>query len=212
MLQATPHFDYHHPKVRQLAQGIRGETHKQKAIDIYHTVRDGFIYNPYLIMDGEPSFSASYCAEKQQGYCLPKASLMIALCRAHGIPAKIGLADVKNHLSSDKLTALLRSDVFSMHAYVDLYLDDKWVKATPAFNLSLCEKFGLKPLEFDGTRDSIFHPYTQGGDKHMEYLADYGSFEALPVDFIFEHFSKHYPHLIPQLGIAVQGQALEDEV
>ena len=47
------------------------------------------------------------------------------------------------------------TDLFVFHGYTELYLDGKWVKATPAFNLSLCTKFRVKPLEFDGRADSI---------------------------------------------------------
>ena len=36
-----------------------------------------------------------------------------------------------------------------------LYLEGKWVKATPAFNIEMCTRFGVKPLEFNGVDDSL---------------------------------------------------------
>jgi transglutaminase-like putative cysteine protease len=167
-----------------------------------------------MVADGTDSFKASYCAKKGEGYCLPKASLMIALCRKGGIPARLGLADVRNHLSTPKLDALLQSDIFSMHGYVEVLLNERWVKATPAFNNSLCEKYGIRPLEFDGQKDSIFHAYTKKGNKHMEYLEDYGTFADMPVDFIFQKFQYHYPHLMDNISQADQQghQSLESEM
>ena len=38
------------------------------------------------------------------------------------------------------------TDLFAFHGFNEFFLDDTWVKATPAFNLSLCEKFGLRPV------------------------------------------------------------------
>ena len=62
------------------------------------------------------------------------------------------------------------TDLFVYHGYTDLCLDGKWVKATPAFNLALCTRFRVKPLEFDGRDDSIFHPFDEDDRRHMEYL------------------------------------------
>ena len=66
------------------------------------------------------------------------------------------------------------SDLFVYHGYTDLRLDGNWVKATPAFNLALCTRFRVKPLEFDGRADSIFHPFDEDDRRHMEYLRDRG--------------------------------------
>lgn len=49
-----------------------------------------------------------------------------------------------------------------------IHLDGRWVKSTPAFNIELCEKFGLRPAEFDGAADSIYHPFELAGNRHME--------------------------------------------
>jgi len=199
-LVATEYFDYHHPKVVNLFKQITSNTAKAMAVEIYYLVRDNYLYNPYCFVDGEIGFKGSYCCKNNEGYCIPKASLMIALCRKAGIPARLGLADVLNHLATPKLLEMLGTNIFSMHGYVDLYIEGKWVKATPAFNRTLCEKMNSQPLEFNGEEDSIFQPFTEEGHKHMEYLNDWGTFADLPVDFIMENLNKYYSHLMNDIG------------
>ena len=87
------------------------------------------------------------------------------------------------------------SDIFVFLGYAEIFLNGKWVKATPAFNKSLCERAGILPLEFDGEHDSIFHPFDKSGKKHMEYLCDHGSFDDLPYERMIEEYDKSYPHL-----------------
>ena len=75
-----------------------------------------------------------------------------------------------------------------------MLLNERWVKATPAFNLSLCTRFNVKPLEFDGREDSIFHEFDTLGQKHMEYVLDHGHFADLPFDRIFASYDQAYPN------------------
>jgi transglutaminase-like putative cysteine protease len=136
---------------------------------------------------------ASYTLAAKRGYCVSKAVLLAAAGRAVGIPSRLGLADVVNHLTSDKLKKHMGTDVFYYHGYTEFFLDNKWVKATPAFNRSMCEKFNVKPLEFDGVNDSIFHAYDVQGNRHMEYIRDHGSFADLPLATIVEAYKVVYP-------------------
>ncbi|WP_095498442.1 transglutaminase-like domain-containing protein [Paraferrimonas haliotis] len=201
LTQATEYFDYDTESVSELAKQLRALSPQQTAVNIYYHVRDSYPYNPYGVVLGPQSLRASHCLEKGEGYCLPKAALMIALCRANGIPARLGLADVKNHLSSEKLIRLLRTEVFTMHGYASIFVEGRWLKATPTFNQSLCDKYKIKPLEFDGTKDAIFQEFTEDGSKHMQYLTDFGCYNDVPVDFIFQNFHKHYPHLMQGFGV-----------
>ena len=110
-----------------------------------------------------------------------------------GIPARVGYADVKNHLTSPALTERMGTDLFIFHGYADLWLEGEWVKATPAFNLSLCTKFRVKPLEFDGREDSIFHPFDEDDRRHMEYVRMRGTYADVPADEIRQAFAELYP-------------------
>jgi transglutaminase-like putative cysteine protease len=128
---------------------------------------------------------------------VPKAVLLAALCRAVGIPACVGFADVRNHLSTERLREHMDTDVFYFHGYTSIYLNDKWVKATPAFNVELCEKFSLHPLEFDGLADSLYHEFDTSGNKHMEYLKDRGEYVDVPFEEMMAIFDEHYPGMVP---------------
>ena len=194
-LQSDVFYNQNNPELTSWLDKVNGDTQKEKAISIYYLVRDGVRYDPYTFLEGVTSLGSDFCLANGAGYCIPKAALQVAMSRALGIPARLGLADVKNHLSSSKLDELLQSDVFTMHGYVEQHIDGRWVKSTPAFNKELCDMANILPLEFDGINDSIFHPYTPDGSKHMEYLTDHGTFIDMPVNFIKENLNKHYPHL-----------------
>ncbi|MFK7733911.1 MAG: cysteine protease, partial [Pseudomonadales bacterium] len=117
-------------------------------------------------------------------------------CRAAGIPSRVGFADVRNHLSTAKMRAQMESDIFYFHGYCSNYLNGKWVKSTPAFNLGLCEKFNLKPLEFDGVSDSLYHEFDNDGNRHMEYVSERGEYLDIPYDELIEVFTEHYPESV----------------
>ena len=136
---------------------------------------------------------ASYVLKKGRGYCVAKAVLLAACARSEKIPARLGFADVKNHLNTKRLKKLMGTDTFFYHGFTELFLNNQWVKATPAFNLELCDNFNVNPLEFDGTKDSVFHPFDKSGNKHMEYVKDHGSFADLPWDEMIVAMGKAYP-------------------
>jgi transglutaminase-like putative cysteine protease len=181
--------DSDHPAVIDFSrQNSSGTNDRERAVSLYYAVRDGIRYNPFQNFMLEDTYRASTCLERATGWCVPKAALLAACARAAGIPARVGYADVKNHL-----TAKMGTDLFVFHGFTELLLQGRWVKATPAFNLSLCTRFRVKPLEFDGTEDSIFHPFDEDNRRHMEYLHDRGSFADVPVAEIQRVFAETYP-------------------
>ena len=118
------------------------------------------------------------------------------MARAEGIPARLRFADVRNHLCTPRLRALVGGDVFYYPGFVELELEQRWVKATPAFDLALCERFGVLPLEFDGREDSVFQPYDRAGRRHMEYVRERGVEADVPVADIVATFEREYPRLV----------------
>jgi transglutaminase-like putative cysteine protease len=195
-LQPGRYIDSDHPAVAAFARkAVRGTTDVERAVSLYYAVRDGIRYNPFLDFTVDSAYRASSCLEAGEGFCVGKAALLAACGRAEGIPARVGFADVKNHLSTPRLLEYIGSDLFIYHGYTEFMLDGKWVKATPAFNLALCTKFRVKPLEFDGRNDSIFHPYDENARRHMEYVRDRGSFADVPADQIQRAFREFYPRL-----------------
>ena len=160
-LAPTALIDSDAPAVQAFAeQHAQGATDRERAVALYLAVRDGFRYDPYRIDLSPQGMTASTVLANGYGWCVPKAALLTAACRAAGIPARMGFADVKNHLSTERMRETMKTDLFIWHGYTDIWLDGAWRKATPAFNIELCERFGLLPLEFDGENDSIYlsHP------------------------------------------------------
>ena len=194
-LSPTYYIESDHPAVIEFADKHTqsGEKEIKRAIQLYYAVRDGIRYNPYSMEPYKDSMRASSVLKKKDGYCVAKAVLLAACARSQKIPARLGFADVKNHLTTKRLMRLMGTDVYIYHGYTEMFLNDKWVKATPAFNLTLCTNFNVKPLEFDGTKDSIFHPFDQSGNKHMEYVKDHGTFSDLPWETIMAASKKSYP-------------------
>jgi transglutaminase-like putative cysteine protease len=170
-----------------------------RAVKLYYAVRDEILYDPYFGGEARSYYRASDCLRAKRGFCIPKAALLAATARAVGIPARVAYADVRNHLSTKKLLDLLGTDLFTWHSFTELHLDGRWVKATPAFNLRLCTRFGVHPLEFDGHHDSLFHEFDQSGRRHMEYLRERGSFADVPYDAILADFRSTYPRWMAQL-------------
>jgi transglutaminase-like putative cysteine protease len=166
-----------------------------KAVRLYYAVRDGIVYTPYVDFKTPETFRASSCLARGSGFCVAKAALLAAAARASGIPARVGFADVRNHLCTPRLRQLMGTDLFVYHGYAELFLGGKWVKATPAFDRGLCEKFGVRALEFDGHQDSLFHPHDVAGRRHMEYIRDRGPAADVPVAEILEAFNRSYPQL-----------------
>lgn len=199
-LQPTAFFDYDQPELKAWItarlEGVPNDPVEQvKAL--YLAVRDSIAYNPYVFRTDPKTFSASYALTSGETYCIPKAVLLGAAARSIGIPSRLGLADVRNHLSSPKLIEWLQSDIFRMHGFIELYLNGRWVKATPAFNRELCDMMKVEPLAFDGVHDSVFQEYTESGEAHMEYVNDHGLFDDVPHDFIVAGVRAAYSHLFP---------------
>ncbi len=165
---------------------------------LYAAVRDGIAYDAYLDFADPAQFRASSVLAVGRGFCVGKAALLAASARAIGVPARVGYADVRNHLTSPKLYRLIGTDVFIWHSYADIFLDGRWVKATPAFDRALCDRVGVKTLEFDGSADSMFQPFDRAGRRHMEYLHDRGTFADVPFDAIAADFRRAYPSLMGQ--------------
>ncbi len=165
----------------------------ETAIALFHVVRDGIRYDPYNTQSDPASYRASAVATSSSNWCVPKSVLLTAAARNRGIPARLGFADVRNHLTSEKLQAQMGTDVFMWHGYSELLLGDRWFKLSSAFNVGLCERFGVKVLEFDGTTTRLMHPFDQAGNRHMEYIRQRGSFDDLPLDQIQRDFREFYP-------------------
>jgi transglutaminase-like putative cysteine protease len=196
-LAPGPTVESAHPAVVAFARAhaSHGADAVENAVTLYYAVRDGIRYDPYSAVLTTDGLRASGVLAAGRGWCVPKAVLLAAACRAQGIPARLGFADVRNHLSTARLREQMQTEVFYWHGYTSIHLDGRWVKATPAFNIELCTKFGLLPLEFDGRSDSLYHPFDQAGKRHMEYLRARGEHAEVPLDAMLATFREKYPQM-----------------
>jgi len=187
--------DSAHPAVAEFSRRFRGASDdpREQAVALFYAVRDAIAYDPYRVELSPQGFSASGCLARGYGFCVAKAALLAAAARAARIPSRVGYADVRNHLTSRRLMEMLKTDLFVFHGFTELYLDGRWVKATPSFDARLCAKAGILALEFDGRADALFHPFDASGRRHMEYARERGSFADVPFDAIVSAWREAYP-------------------
>jgi transglutaminase-like putative cysteine protease len=210
-LRPTELIDSDHPAVGAFAarHGC-GASDRERAVALYYAVRDGFRYDPYRVDLSPAGMKASTVLANGYGWCVPKATLLAAACRAAGIPARVGFADVRNHLSTERMREVMQTDLFYWHGYTDICIGGTWRKATPAFNIELCDRFDLLPLEFDGRADSLYHAFDRHGHRHMEYVAQRGSFDDVPLAQMTADFARLYPRWIPQRAELLRADFLAD--
>lgn len=195
-LAPTRYFDYDVPAVRRFAESaIAGEkTDIGRAVKLFYRVRDGWRYDPFSMRLDRNQYIASRVLKAKAAYCIPKAVLLTAAARAAGIPAAIGHSDVVNHLSTEKLKSRMAGKtLFIYHGYAVLYLEGRWLKAAPAFNIGLCTRFGVRPTEFDGRSDAIFQEFDMADRRHMEYVNDRGAWSDFPYEQVVRDLQDFYP-------------------
>lgn len=198
-LRQSPFIDCDNPNIQEFAHAIAadaGSDPVDRSVALYLAVRDRIIYDPYVDLTDPANYRASSVLAHGRAFCIGKAALLAACARAVGIPARVGYADVRNHMTSPRLFELTKSDVFLWHSYTDLKIEGSWVKATPAFNAELCRHVGLAPLEFDGRNDSLFQAYDRAGQRRMEYLSDRGTFVDVPFETLLRDFRAIYPAFV----------------
>ena len=198
LLAATEFLDYGQLPVQAFVQralnGV-GEAPIDKAIALYYAVRDQIHYEVYDADLSRSGLRASAIITRGRGFCVHKSIVYAAVCRAAGVPSRIVLTDVRNHLASARLRELVGGDVFRFHALNSVRVDGKWVRATPVFNKMLCRLYGITPLEFDGRSDSMSHPYDTKGRRYMEFLHEYGEFDDFPHELVVEGIRAAHPKL-----------------
>lgn len=201
------YIDSDHPAVTAFAAENAARDERTTASRLYKAVRDGIRYQPYVDMGDAETFRASSVLAKGYGYCVGKAALYAAACRVNGIPARVGFADVKNHLTTQKLTERMGTDLFAWHGFTEVFVDGAWRKATPTFNASLCEKLGVAPLDFDGHADALLHPFDGEGRAYMSYETVHGAFHDVPTRFLQREMARFYPLMTGTIDADMEREA-----
>jgi len=175
---------------RELTSGSRNE--KESAARLFRYTRDTFRYNPFAPFLSIEDFLGTSLLKRGYGFCTQKSALLIALCRAVGIPARFRFADLVNHNLPGRLGQVLGTNRMIYHAYAEILIEGRWLKATPSFEKALCDKMGWRLSDFDGRGDAILHATDLQGRPHIEYVLDRGVSASLPLQKMLDTWLKEY--------------------
>ena len=208
---AAEYVDSDHPTIRAFAAEAVSPraTPLEKARRFYLAARE-IRYDYDLDYGDLEIYRASSVLKAGRAYCVGKASLFAALCRAGGVPARVAFADVTNHLSSERLREKMGTNYFAWHGFTEVKLDRRWVKASPTFNATLCARFGVAPLDFDGATDALLQAFDGEGRTFMRYERLHGAFHDVPAKFLAAEMARLYPTLVRSREHATGG--MESEV
>ncbi len=210
---ATEFLDHESPVVRDFVRAALPDeplTDTAKAVALYHAVRDGIFYDVYNADLSRKGLRASSIITRGTGFCVHKSIVYCAAVRHVGIPSRIVYGDVRNHLASERLRQLVGGDIFRFHSLSSVYLNGKWVRATPVFNKTLCRLYRIAPLEFTGESDSLYHPYDENGRRHMEFLTMRGEFDDVPYEMVVDGIREAHPLLFESSYTTASGSLLAE--
>jgi transglutaminase-like putative cysteine protease len=192
-LRPTGFIDFDTRAVKDRAEALTQGLHtdREKAVALYYFVRDEIKHNAYAPLYDSERYKASMILEAGNGFCQQKSVLLVALARAVGIPARIGFVDVNDHLLSENFKKMIGGiNTFPFHGFAELYIDGRWVHASPAYDLAVCQRKGFVPVEFDGMNDAKDSEYDQQGRPHIEHLEYHGPYDDFPWDEVLDYYNK----------------------
>jgi hypothetical protein len=148
----TYFFDSDNITIKDKAEELTADcTTNNEKVEKFHE----FILNdiPWKLSPGMHNVQASEVLQQKHGICVGKSRLLIALCRAEGIPARSIQGTVYD----------LNNNAFWHHEWVEFYNDNKeWRQIEP--NLDLSEDFYIRDLKyFDlvyNFEGNSFHEFT----------------------------------------------------
>lgn len=130
--------DADHPSIGEtaLSRVRSSESQREKAIAVYHFVRDEILFQMCQFSD-----TASDTLASKRGHCYQKANLQIALLRSLEIPAgfitqRIDPGVLRPFLSDQAMAIFGRR---MAHAWACVFLDGRWVGADATFDKPLLD-------------------------------------------------------------------------
>ena len=198
-LQSTKLINSNHLAIIKQADELTNQfiPIEEKACLIFYFVRDQIRYL-FRADSNEDQYLASNILKKEGGFCTQKAILFCALARACNIPSGIYFYDIVDYTLPQNIIDLLRTRTLYRHGIVALYLNGKWLKYDATLDSNLITRNNLIPVEFSPDRDCLMHEKTKSGERHIEYIKDYGLYSDLNFKEIKSWFIKYYPHLAEQ--------------
>ena len=153
---------------------------RAKARRLFDYVRDEIRYNfgPAVY---EPShFKASHTLELGNGFCMQKAALYAALCRASGIPARIGFQHLIDYKIVGPFFDMLGGNELMNHGMNAVYLEGRWLAVDATLDRALCERKSYRLVEFDGRHDALLPKTDHTGKPHFTIRRQKGFYNDTP--------------------------------
>lgn len=170
----------------------KSSSHLELIIELFYYVRDRIKYNVYVPYLDRSIYKASYILKSGYGYCVQKAILLTALYRAASIPAKVCFADIINHNLPKRLQELFGTNIFLYHGYTEAYINGRWIKLTPIFDIETSRKMNIEPLDFNGYNDVLLPRYNREGKPQFTYLKYRGCYKDFPYEEMAKAFVEFY--------------------
>lgn len=127
-LSTSPMLDYQHPAIQRLIaeQGWRTLPREQQIRAIYNYVRDDILFG----YNRDDSLSASQVLADGYGQCNTKGTLLMALLRAVGVPARFHGFTIFNQLQKGAIPAYLfvLAPEKIIHSWVEIWFNDSWLE------------------------------------------------------------------------------------
>ena len=182
------------PQVLDLARrAVRGAAdERQAAVSLFEQAREAVAYSPYVPFWAMEHYEAPAVLGRGYGYCVQKSALLAALARAAGIPARLGFADIENHLLGERFLSYLGTNLMTFHCWAELWLSGRWIKATPSFERRLCQEQGWRLVDFDGQNDAMLPADDLAGRPHIIYLRHHFTSAGVPLAEILAAWEKVY--------------------
>jgi len=182
--------------VSKIIKDIPDNDDVQKAIKLFYYVRDNFRYKVTLDFTSPNILKATTTLKQGYGHCVKKAILLTAFGRAAGVPTRLHFVDLKNHLLRPEWIEKLGEKII-YHGFVEFYLNEKWVKASPAYDKELCIRHNYYITEFNGKDDALFKSTDISGNQFMDYIKDHGTFAKVPYIRMVTTWFKYYtPYIL----------------
>ena len=195
-LQPTKLINSQHPsiidKTNEIINGSKSE--EEKARRIFSFIRDEirYFFRAYL---EERKYYASQILKEGGGFCTQKAILFCAIARCCGIPAGIYFYDIIDHTLPENIGKILKTNILYHHAVSTIFISGKWIKYDATLDINLVKKNNLYAVNFFQDRDCLMFEKTRTGNKHIEYIKQYGLYSDISFSQISRWLLKHYSHL-----------------
>jgi transglutaminase-like putative cysteine protease len=158
------------------AKNVRERSHKltahlteprDKARKLFDYVRDEIRYNFGPAVYERSHFKASHALELGNGFCMQKAALYAALCRASGIPARIGFQHLVDYKIVGPFFDMLGTNELNNHGMNAVYLGGRWIAVDCTLDSRLCERKNYRLVEFDGRNAALLPKTDRAGRPHF---------------------------------------------